>query len=179
MLWAVLCCVQNWHRNVVKFSWNPYAHFSKWSFLFCSGIPGAWILQDLKISCFCRRVVPAWLCACKEKFSEAAESKLCHQSPAVLTPFFLSAWHLGENSGRKWMKNDRHWAVSGGKQVNLLARGQGHAWQEGRIQTAGFTPSWELRSHRWTKAMCPTNSSSLLLKIRSRFTHLFSSWVQT
>lgn len=36
-----------------------------------------------------------------------------------------------------------------------------------------------IRSHRWTEATCPTNSSSFLLKIRSRFTHLFSSWVQT
>lgn len=39
------------------------------------------------------------------------------------------------------LRNDRHWTVSGGKQVNLLPRGQGHGWQEGRIQTAGSLPA--------------------------------------
>lgn len=113
----------------------------EWSFLFCSGIPWAWIFQGLKISSLCRRVVllgGGCMTACTQGEVSRSNGKLCHKSPTVLTPFFLSAWRLGKKFREK--TNADIWQALG----SVLRKAGERAAPRPRARVAGGerTDSW-------------------------------------
>lgn len=128
---------------------------------------------------WCHWVVPECLCGHRQKFPGATESKLCHRSRTVLTDFFLAHDVLGKLEGE-----NECWQLTGIGQCLEESREMCVPMDKGTSGGRGeerwlLRSQTGIRSRRWTKATCPTNSSSFLLKIRSKFTHLFSTWVQT
>lgn len=173
-----MCWVQYRHRNFVMFSWNPVHSLGSGASSSATAFLEPEYFRVWRVLLYaegwCHWVVPGWLCVPREKFPGAKESQLCHKSPTVLTPFFLHD-DLGENEC---------WQLTGTGQCLEESRETCYPTDKGMGSRRGeqrrlVHAQPGIRSHRWTKGTCPTNSSSFLLKIRSRFIHLFSSWVQT